>query len=332
MIEYTTPVFPERHTAVVSGCGAPRGIARVTARRLAGEGWNVVAVDVSEEVLGFGAELAQEYPDVKTLALALDISDEARVRDAFATIEAEMPPVVGLANIAGIACPTPLEEMATEVFDRVLAVNCRGTMLMMKYGAQQMKRHGIGRIVNFSSITALDGGGTFSKFAYAAAKAGVQGITKGGARELGQYGINTNCLLPGPIDTDIMGGRLTEERKMQMSSNIPVGRVGQPEEVAAVVACTAAVLLWLAAVSAVPTAFWSTTAPPEVPLSIAAAVVAAEAPRCTTSPRALPAVRVTSASVKAAVRRNNFLMLSCLLFTLRCTVLSGRPYTYRLAL
>ena len=235
MIEYTTPVFPERHTAVVSGCGAPRGIARVTARRLAGEAWNVVAVDVSDEVLGVGAELAQEYPDVKTLALALDISDEAQVRDAFATIEAEMPPVVGLANIAGIACPTPLEEMATEVFDRVLAVNCRGTMLMMKYGAQQMKRHGIGRIVNFSSITALDGGGTFSKFAYAAAKAGVQGITKGGARELGQYGINTNCLLPGPIDTDIMGGRLTEERKMQMSSNIPVGRVGQPEEVAAVV-------------------------------------------------------------------------------------------------
>ena len=64
MIEYTTPVFPEQHTAVVSGCGAPRGIARVTARKLAGEGWNVVAVDISEEVLGFGAELAQEYPDV----------------------------------------------------------------------------------------------------------------------------------------------------------------------------------------------------------------------------------------------------------------------------
>ena len=169
MMEYRKPVFPERHTAVVSGAGAPRGIARRTARRLAEEGWDLVVVDLSDKVLEFGEELADEFPDRKSMALRLDISDEEQVKDAFARIEETMPPVVGLANIAGIACPVPLLELDADLFDKVLAVNCRGTMLMMKYAAERMRKQGIGRIVNFSSITALDGGGTFSKFAYAAA-------------------------------------------------------------------------------------------------------------------------------------------------------------------
>lgn len=235
MSDYAGVVFPERRTAVVSGAGAPRGIARKTAHRLAGEGWSIAVVDLSEKVLEFGEELKEKYPGLDVMARQLDISDEDQVKIFFAELKESMPPVVGLANIAGIACPVPLLEMDAALFDKVLSVNCRGTMLMMKYAAEQMKEIGAGRIVNFSSITALDGGGTFSKFAYAAAKAGVLGITKGGARELGPYGITTNAVLPGPIDTDIMGGRLTDERKKQMSSNIPVGRVGQPEEIAAVV-------------------------------------------------------------------------------------------------
>ena len=235
MKDYTKPVFPEARTAVVSGCGAPRGIARAVARRLASEGWNIVAVDLNPAVKDFETELGQAHPELKVRALVLDIADQEAVAAAFAEIAEEMPPIVGLANVAGIACPVPLEELDAELFDKVVGVNCRGTMLMMKYAAEEMKKYGIGRIVNFSSITALDGGGTFSKFAYPAAKAGVLGVTRGGARELGQYGITVNALLPGPIDTDIMGGKLTDERKMQMSSNIPVGRVGQPEEIAAVV-------------------------------------------------------------------------------------------------
>jgi NAD(P)-dependent dehydrogenase (short-subunit alcohol dehydrogenase family) len=82
----------------------------------------------------------------------------------------------------------------------------------------------------------LDGGGTFSKGVYATAKAAVIGMCRGGARELGPYGITVNVLAPGPIDTEIMGGRLTEERKAAMSAGIPLGRVGQPEEIAATVA------------------------------------------------------------------------------------------------
>jgi len=236
MIDFKTPEFPERYTAVVTGCGAPRGIGRVCAKKLASEGFNIVAVDIADSVVEFGTELRSDFPDLEILPIVLDISDEENVAAAFAQIAEQMPPVVALANVAGIACPVPLEEMEAALFDKVMAVKCRGTMLMMKHASVEMKKVGIGRIVNFSSITALDGGGTFSKFAYAAAKAGVLGITKGGARELGIHGITTNAILPGPIDTDIMGGKLTDERKAQMSSNIPVGRVGQPSEIAEAVA------------------------------------------------------------------------------------------------
>lgn len=155
---------------------------------------------------------------------------------AWQRIDAELPTVVGLANIAGIPCPLDLFELTVEEFDKVMAVNARGTMLMMKAGATRMKDAGVGRIVNFSSITAYDGGGTFSKIAYAAAKAAVIGLARGGARELGKHGITCNVICPGPIDTDIMGGTLTDERKASMSANIPLERVGQPEEIAEVVA------------------------------------------------------------------------------------------------
>ena len=105
---------------------------------------------------------------------------------------------------------------------------------MMRHAFARMKQHGIGRIVNFSSITAFDGGGTFSKGIYAGAKAGIIGLTRGGAREFGPSGVTVNVIAPGPIDTEIMGGRLTDDRKAAMSSNIPLQRVGQPEEIAAV--------------------------------------------------------------------------------------------------
>lgn len=235
MVQRIPVPFPEDRTAVVSGCGAPRGIGRVAARRLLSEGWNVAVVDISEGVLAFGEELKSEFPESKVAALKLDISNEAEVSEAFAELDSTMPPIVGEANIAGIACPKSIFEISTEEYDRVITVTLRGTMLMMKFAAERMRDVGVGRIVNFSSITALDGGGTFSKFAYAAAKAGVIGLSRGGARELGPFGITCNAILPGPIDTDIMGGKLTDDRKDAMSSDIPLARVGQPSDIAAVV-------------------------------------------------------------------------------------------------
>lgn len=235
MTQHQASPFPQSRSAVVSGCGAPRGIGRVTARRLAVDGWNLAVVDISPAVLEFAAELQGEFPDLRIVGRQLDITDEADVAAAFEAFAADLPPIIGEANIAGIACPTPLLELTAEEFDKVMAVNARGTMLMMKYAAMEMKKHGVGRIVNFSSITAFDGGGTFSKIAYAGAKAAVIGLSRGGARELGQYGITCNTICPGPVDTDIMGGKLTDDRKDLMSSNIPVGRVSSPADQAAVV-------------------------------------------------------------------------------------------------
>ncbi|MFB9378771.1 SDR family NAD(P)-dependent oxidoreductase [Kineococcus gynurae] len=229
----TTP-FPPARTAVVTGVGAPRGIGRVVARRLAEEGWQLALVDVAADGV---AEIETELRAAgrTVLGLALDITDPDAVARGLARVDAELAPVVGLVNLAGIADPTPLMDLTLEGWNRTLAVNATGSLLMIQAAARRMADVGVGRIVTTSSITALDGGGTFSKTGYAAAKAAVLGLTRGAARELGPAGITVNAILPGPIDTDIMGGALTDERKADMAAGIPVGRVGTPDDIAAVV-------------------------------------------------------------------------------------------------
>jgi NAD(P)-dependent dehydrogenase (short-subunit alcohol dehydrogenase family) len=170
------------------------------------------------------------------LAVPTDVASESSVNEAFDRIDGGLAPVVGLVNLAGVACPVPLHECDLKEFERVMAVNVTGSFLMLKAAAARMIPQGVGRIVNTSSITAFDGGGTFSKGVYATAKAAVIGMCRGGARELGPYGITVNVLAPGPIDTEIMGGRLTDERKASMSAGIPLGRVGRPDEIATTVA------------------------------------------------------------------------------------------------
>lgn len=182
----------------------------------------------------FVEEARSAHPERTVIGMQVDVADESSVQKAFARIAEELPQLVALVNPAGIAAPQAMADATVEEFDRVFAVNCRGTWLMMREAFALMKPHGVGRIVNFSSITAFDGGGTFSKGLYAGAKNGVIGLTRGGAREFGPHGITVNAIAPGPIDTEIMGGKLTEDRKAAMASNIPLQRVGQPEEIAAV--------------------------------------------------------------------------------------------------
>ena len=230
------PRLPDSRTAVVTGAGGPAGIGRVTARVLAENGWHVALVDINADGLAAVENELRQAGHSNLLAVPADIASESSVNDAFDRIDAALPPVVGLVNLAGVACPTPLHEAEVKEFERVMAVNVTGSFLMLRAAAARMIPQGIGRIVNTSSITAFDGGGTFSKGVYATAKAAVIGMCRGGARELGPYGITVNVLAPGPIDTEIMGGRLTDERKESMSAGIPLGRVGQPDEIAATVA------------------------------------------------------------------------------------------------
>src|SRR5699024_7317668 len=136
-----------------------------------------------------------------------------------------------------IASPHSILDLTPQIWDRVMDINAKGTLLMTQAVAHRMIRGGFaGRIVNASSITALDGGGTFSKAGYASAKAAILGLTQGSARAVGTYGSTANAILLVPIDTEIMGGTLTEERKADMSARNPLHRVGQPEEVAGLVA------------------------------------------------------------------------------------------------
>lgn len=229
-----SPSTPTR-TAVVTGAGGRAGIGRVVARTLAEAGWAVALVDVDRDGL---AEVEQQLRDAghQVLAVPTDIASADSVAAAYGAIDAALPPVGALVNLAGIACPVPLHEVEIAEFERVMAVNVTGSFLMLRSAAERMIPQGTGRIVNTSSITAFDGGGTFSKGVYATAKAAVIGMCHGAARELGPHGITVNVVAPGPIDTEIMGGRLTEERKQAMSAGIPLGRVGQPTDVAATIA------------------------------------------------------------------------------------------------
>ncbi|PWH07192.1 short-chain dehydrogenase [Brachybacterium endophyticum] len=231
-----TTTFPEKRTAVITGAGAPRGIGRHVARTLATAGWDIAALDIdAESVRQFADELAAETGRT-VVGIGVDIADKDSVESAFEVIDRELPPVLAEVNLAGIASPHTIFELDDETFDRVMAVNAKGTLFMMQAAATRMIEAGTGgRIVNTSSITAFDGGGTFSKTGYAAAKAAVLGLTRGGARELGKHAITCNAIVPGPIDTDIMGGKLTDDRKAGMSADIPLQRVGQPQEVAGLI-------------------------------------------------------------------------------------------------
>jgi len=229
----THPGAAGTRTAVVTGAGSPRGIGRATAHRLAAAGWAVAVLDVdgagAERV---AAELRAEHA-LPAVGVAVDVADEASVDAALGRVEGELPAVAALVNVAGVSSPVPFLELTAAEWDRVFAVNLRGTFLVTRRVAPGMVERAFGRVVNVSSISAQRGGGTFSTSAYSAAKAGVIGLTRALARELGPHGITVNAVAPGPVDTDIMGGALTPERRQAMTAGMPVGRVGTADEVAA---------------------------------------------------------------------------------------------------
>jgi len=227
--------LPEARTAIVTGAASERGIGRVTAARLAAAGWNLAVIDLDLEAARSVARGIADEHGVQADGWAADIADPEQVDAAVSEIERALPPVAGLANIAGISSPTPYLDLGLAEWQRQIAVNLTGVHVMTQRAVRPMIALGAGRIVCISSISAQRGGGTFSKTPYSTAKAGLVGFTRAIARELGPSGITANTVSPGPIDTDIMGGRLSEERKQGFIAEQVIARVGTPADVAAAI-------------------------------------------------------------------------------------------------
>ncbi|MCD1269033.1 SDR family oxidoreductase [Microbacterium sp. MEC084] len=228
--------FPAQRTAILTGAASPRGIGRATAHHLAERGWNIGIIDLDADAAqGVADEVAAQH-GVTAAGAGANVADEAQVRGAFDALEPQLPQLVALVNLAGVSSADPYLEVTPDEWNRVIGVNLNGVHYATRRAVETMTRNGVGRVVSLSSISAQRGGGTFSKTVYSAAKAGVIGFTRSVARELGRHGVTVNAIAPGPIDTDIMGGTLTEERKAVMAADGVLPRIGTPRDVAAGIA------------------------------------------------------------------------------------------------
>ena len=222
-----------QRTAVVTGCASPHGIGLATARRFAQEGWALAMLDRDESGVTQAARAVQEEYGVPTLAFGCDVASKEGVDEIAAQVQnADVPPVGAVANVAGIPSPSTFLDITPEEWHRVIDVNLTGSFYVCQAFVPQMIEGGYGRVVNMSSVTAQHGGGVFSKTAYAAAKAGVIGLTRGMARELAEYGITVNCIAPGVVDTDIRVGS-DEEHEKALAAAVPLRRQARREEIAA---------------------------------------------------------------------------------------------------
>lgn len=202
---------------------------------LAEKGADVVVADLD---LAGAETVAGEIRALKRNAMAVrvDVTRQEHVAEMVRKGIERFGRIDILVNNAGITQPIRVMDMTEADWDRIVAVNLKGTFLCSKAVLPVMIKQGYGRIVNMSSVSAKRGGGVFGGAHYSAAKAGILGFAKALAREVAAHGITVNSVAPGLIATDIRGGLESPERQKEMSRDIPVQRLGTPEEVAAAVA------------------------------------------------------------------------------------------------
>jgi NAD(P)-dependent dehydrogenase (short-subunit alcohol dehydrogenase family) len=214
--------------AVISGAAGARGIGLATARLFAEHGARIAIVDLNE---GAARDAAQRLGSDHR-GFACDVTDrESCERAAEHAVEA-FGQVDVLINNAGISQPLKLMEITAKDWDAVLDVNLRGVFNLSQALVPHMRERRQGSIVCMSSVSAQRGGGIFGGPHYSAAKAGVLGLAKAMARELGPDGIRVNCVTPGLIQTDITGGKLTDDMRRDILKGIPLSRLGDAADVA----------------------------------------------------------------------------------------------------
>ena len=220
--------------AIVSGAG--RGIGAAIAHRLAADGMSVGVVDLDEQGSRRTAKEITENGG-RAIPIGADVADETAAGNAVQQTAAELGPVTVLVNSAGIIRDNLIFRMSTADWDSVMDVHLRGAFLMTRAAQTHMTQARWGRIVNISSTSAMGNRGQAN---YAAAKAGLIGFTKTLALELGKFGVTANAIAPGFVETEMTAATAArqgldfEEWKSSIARDIPLGRIGQPEDVAAV--------------------------------------------------------------------------------------------------
>ena len=210
--------------AIITGAASARGLGFATAKLFAENGASVVIFDLNGEASKAAAAALGEGH--------LGLADEVQVQAAMEQILAKYGRVDVLVNNAGITQPLKLMDIKRANYDAVLDVSLRGTLLMSQAVIPTMRAQKSGSIVCISSVSAQRGGGIFGGPHYSAAKAGVLGLARAMARELGPDNVRVNCITPGLIQTDITAGKLTDDMTANILAGIPMNRLGDAVDIA----------------------------------------------------------------------------------------------------
>jgi NAD(P)-dependent dehydrogenase (short-subunit alcohol dehydrogenase family) len=217
----------KNRVAAITGAASPRGIGRAMAQVFAEQGARVAILDLNAEA----AEAAAKEIGPDHLGLACDVTNKSDCERAAQAILDRFGQIDILVNNAGITQPLKIMDIQPANYEAVTDVSLRGTLYMSQAVIPHMRSRKTGSIVCISSVSAQRGGGIFGGPHYSAAKAGVLGLARAMARELGPDNIRVNSVTPGLIQTDITGGKIAE-MKDEILKGIPLNRLGNAVDVA----------------------------------------------------------------------------------------------------
>ena len=215
---------------IVTGAGSPKGIGRTIAQTFARQGATVVLTDINQEGVAANAKEIEAMGG-KAYGVAGNICDKASVDALIGDVMAKYGRIDVLVNNAGISQKVTVADMTMADIQRIFNVNMFGLFQITQAVCEVMKKQNYGRIVHLSSVSGKRGGGVFGGAHYSASKAAVLGFSKNLAREVSQYGITTNCVCPGLINTEIWKS-MPKEQADAVIAGIPMGRPGETQEVA----------------------------------------------------------------------------------------------------
>lgn len=214
--------------AVISGAASPRGLGFATAQLFAEHGAKVAILDINAQ----GVQEAAGLLGPGHRGYVCDVGNKASCEAVLKAIVADFGKVDILINNAGITQPAKVCDIGESDWDRLMAVNLKGVLFLSQAAIPYLKSNGGGSIACTSSVSAQRGGGILGGPHYSAAKAGVLGLAKAMARELGVDGIRVNCVTPGLIHSDINSSILDDARRAEIKAGIPLNRIGVPSDVA----------------------------------------------------------------------------------------------------